>query len=585
MTDAALDYNLQIVFDYIATRDELNAARRTALQGAIRRVGKWIDLPLERIPSDRKVLRKTVEGLNHSQIGITKKTLANTVSLLNAALDLHGKRADKARTMLSPEWTAALDLIETEWLRFKVLQFARYCDANDIKPCDVNEATFDAWQLWREEYASLTKDPSRAVQDGRKAWNKACALTGFPGSPIKIPSKRKSRLVPLDQLPTSLATELEAYRLYLTQARNQPGGLRGLTRPDTKLNERARSKPVSERVATERVNAIRMAATSLIETGEEAPEDLTSISDIVSADSAALTAELIISRTGNVSEYPHTIVKHLRSVAADWLTCDDAERDAFNTVLRWLSDQAGLGGLTQRNRARLLPFSNPENVARLISLPAQIMHGLEQDRRKTGKVTHLMACRARTAVAISVLTCLPIRRANLVAIKLGQHLTAPASKTAPMHLQFAPHEVKSQRAIGAPVRASVRDVIELYLKHYRPVLIGNADAGYLLTVDGGHAPVTGSNLANAVSALIRDEIGLSVNIHLFRHLMAAIILRQNPGQYEAVRALLGHSKDSRVTELYAEIETEIAAQVLDEAITASAQSARSPRRVTRRWKR
>ena len=49
-----------------------------------------------------------------------------------------------------------------------------------------------------------------------------------------------------------------------------------------------------------------------------------------------------------------------------------------------------------------------------------------------------------------------------------------------------------------------------------------------------------------VQLFIKEQTGIRLNIHLFRHLTGYIYLHHYPGQYEPVRQLLGH-KDVRTT--------------------------------------
>ncbi len=62
---------------------------------------------------------------------------------------------------------------------------------------------------------------------------------------------------------------------------------------------------------------------------------------------------------------------------------------------------------------------------------------------------------------------------------------------------------------------------------------------------------------------------LTINMHLFRHIAAKIWLDANPGQYEVLKRLLGHSRLSQTLNLYAGFEagtsTRLFAAVVDAA--------------------
>jgi hypothetical protein len=64
-------------------------------------------------------------------------------------------------------------------------------------------------------------------------------------------------------------------------------------------------------------------------------------------------------------------------------------------------------------------------------------------------------------------------------------------------------------------------------------------------------------------------MGLKVNMHLFRHIAAKLLLEARPGQYEVVRRLLVLSGMSQTLNCYAGFEagtaTRLLAEVLDKA--------------------
>ena len=63
-----------------------------------------------------------------------------------------------------------------------------------------------------------------------------------------------------------------------------------------------------------------------------------------------------------------------------------------------------------------------------------------------------------------------------------------------------------------------------------------------------------SGLSTRIAARIRKETGLEVHTHLFRHFAAKVWLDANPGQYEALRRILGHAELSSTLNAYAGFE-------------------------------
>lgn len=85
-------------------------------------------------------------------------------------------------------------------------------------------------------------------------------------------------------------------------------------------------------------------------------------------------------------------------------------------------------------------------------------------------------------------------------------------------------------------------------------------------------------LGKAITKTIRDETGLDVNPHLFRHVGAKIFLREQPGAYEAVRRLLAHSQTSSTIDAYAGFETDAVASAYARILEAAAAAAPMKRR-------
>lgn len=80
-----------------------------------------------------------------------------------------------------------------------------------------------------------------------------------------------------------------------------------------------------------------------------------------------------------------------------------------------------------------------------------------------------------------------------------------------------------------------------------------------------------NTLSRSVFRTIRKRTGLDVNVHLFRHLAAMLYLEARPGEYEAVRRLLGHTQLSRTLNSYAGFEAGTATRLFGDIIDAERQ--------------
>ena len=69
---------------------------------------------------------------------------------------------------------------------------------------------------------------------------------------------------------------------------------------------------------------------------------------------------------------------------------------------------------------------------------------------------------------------------------------------------------------------------------------------------------SGHDIAIGMIKRIKEDIGVGFNMHLMRHLAVLRFLNTHPGQYEIVRAILGHRKVSTTIAFYAGLETDAA---------------------------
>ena len=96
--------------------------------------------------------------------------------------------------------------------------------------------------------------------------------------------------------------------------------------------------------------------------------------------------------------------------------------------------------------------------------------------------------------------------------------------------------------------------VDAHLAERAPSLCA-PDCQYLFPATRKAGPVSGNRLSERIKKRVRNEIGVEMNAHLFRHLAVMIYLDANPGGYEVARQMLGHSSVSRTISVYSGLET------------------------------
>ena len=167
------------------------------------------------------------------------------------------------------------------------------------------------------------------------------------------------------------------------------------------------------------------------------------------------------------------------------------------------------------------------------------------------------------ALAIAIFLNCPIRRKNMAEIHLEQNLHRPGDGR--VFLVFEADQVKNEKRIEFELPKSVVNLIDRHLASRTPQLCPPGTL-WLFPRRDGSAPVHLDQFAGRIKQRVFKELGLKVNVHLFRHIAAKIWLDANPGHYEALRRLLGHKELSQTINAYAGFEAGTATRLFAEAV-------------------
>jgi integrase len=148
-------------------------------------------------------------------------------------------------------------------------------------------------------------------------------------------------------------------------------------------------------------------------------------------------------------------------------------------------------------------------------------------------------------------------------IHLEQNLQRPGDGR--VFLVFEADDVKNEQRIEFELPKTIVKLIDRHLATRTPQLCP-AGTPWLFPRRDGTAPMNLSQFAARVRQRVFKELGLTVNVHLFRHIAAKIWLDANPGHYEALRRLLGHKELSQTINAYAGFEAGTATRLFAETV-------------------
>jgi integrase len=235
-------------------------------------------------------------------------------------------------------------------------------------------------------------------------------------------------------------------------------------------------------------------------------------------------------------------------------------------------------GITEKNRRRIAVFRDHRHVGDLLLLPFKLMKRADSGTLAPNKAAALM----RTAVAIELKIMCPVRLQNLSEINVDTDLVRSRSgKGASVNLFIPGKRTKNGEDIELELPKQTVGLIDHYLARYRNELIlperrGSAPRYLFPQPDG--SPVRGKNLAQAICYLLKRELGITFNVHLFRHLGCFLYLRTHPGQLDVMRRVLGHKDGDTTRKFYAFIEQQQAFQLFDQFMLNVRDSALRPTR-------
>jgi integrase len=518
--------------------------RRHDLMSAVRRVTGLLDgLPAD-IPADPEALRRRLSLLTPAAAGITRSRWRNIRALLTAALALTGAKVlrRRRRDSLEPAWLALLLRVGDSYERARLSRFFSWASMNGIGPDDVDNRTITDFAECLKRDSLLERQPE-IVRGLCLAWNR-CAeeIEAWPAARLAVPNRRRDYTLPPATYPASFVADVEGYIAHLAG-----GDLFDAT-------GRAPASPATLRDVRMRMFAM---AAALVHSGR-APDKIRSLADLVAPDSVRTALTFLWSRNGKrKTGHIHNCALAALKIAKWWVKAPAEQIAALQTIRRQVDPQST--GMTERNRARLRQFDDPENLGRLINLPETILRSTPGSE----SVGYAAAHRVQLALAVGILLVAPMRMKNLAALHLGRHL----SRTRPggvRHIVIPPEEVKNRTPLSFEVADFLSELLDFYLVQCRPILSDDPN-GYVFPARGGNAKRPGL-LGTQIKRLIARETGINLNPHAFRHLSAMLFLAAHPGEYETVRLFLGHKSLNTTVRAYCGLEQADALRRLDALI-------------------
>jgi len=543
--------------------------------------GEWLKRDTGSVPADPKWVREKFSEWAPATFNVSQKRFSNIKSSIKAALEIAGviPGDKKPIRQVDPEWRKLYDAVaqmekhsKKSWLAPALSPFIRFCDGENILPRDVSDETINAFAAYRDAY-DLSGDISKKITSTRTAWNNAVEnVPGWPAVKLSAGLTREFLNLPTEDFLESFQEDLRQYDqcrgMHPSHWSQSASRIDRVRRKREIAKERGRKKelkPLGKETVKSHVKTIKLFASAAVRTGMMDVEDIHTLADVVDVGVVAEVIEKDVEpRLGSATSYAGNLVKQMKSVATRWILDISADELMDFSELRGdVEINYKHGSMSEKDRKRLAPFlSNMNNMSTLVSFPVWVIEDAERVRKKTKSVRIDMAHDVQTAIMCIIEQTLPVRVGDLRKTLITGNIIWPTMKGGQAILHYHPGKNGGDKSLQAPLVAWKTQLLEIYIKHYLPVLRNDPANPYLFPGLKDGEPKSYSAVSRQCGRLIKVWTGHTVNMHLWRKLMGGYLLAQTKNM-ELVEDLLGHVRGSDATKVYTEMQSAWAVAELD----------------------
>jgi integrase len=540
---------------------KLTATRRRDLVSAVKRVAILLGDEPAAIPLDMGAISARLAGVNPVAVGISTKRLANIRSDFLAGAKASGLMPVTlaAKSPLSQAWVDLFARRSGRRTHIGLSRLARYASAHGVRPEDINdEAIGDFIAAVREQ--SLSPRPTVLHRRVTRIWNEAARDPALGLRPVTVPSYRTPKRINWGLLPQSFSRDVDDYLSWC--AVSDPFAVD------------ARPRALAPRTLRLRRDEIHAAVTALVECGTK-PSAIRALADLVSPNHfKCILRRRLDSVSGEENTFNHFLGKALVQIAHEWVKVD---AQGLAELKRLVSKMpARVPGLTNKNKRSLRQFDDPAVLRRLYSLPERLLAEVKRESKPNFRTL----AKAQAALAIAILSYMPLRPQNLTSLAFGTHLFMREGARAISTLELPASEVKNGKELAFDVPPHIAKMLIDYRDRFAPKIIGHRPTRVFVNADG--TPKNQATVACLVMIYLRKRAGIVLTPHQFRHLSAKVHLDAEPGAFETVKQFLGHKSIKTTVGAYAGIDSRRAARrhqdLIEQALAAEMPARRSNRR-------
>lgn len=515
-----------------------DTGRRDTLS-ALRVLADKAKLDLEATPATAEAVRPLLEALTAPALGVTPKRLVNVRSLVTRAVERFGApRSWITRSITpAPEWQALLAKAPKRQYAWSLSRLACYCTVKGLRPEDVRAETLIGL-LAALEAECISRKPRSIIKQTIAIWNMCSRrVPDWPQIALSSPTKADPFMLPLSAFPEGFQADVAAWE-------------RRMTAPDP-LDPSAPTRPLRAATLASYVLSFRRAASALVRNEVLQIDQITGLDVLVQPENLKAGLRPFLPPQGSERDtgYVHKMAVQLRAVAQYLVGVDQEQLREITAIVNRLAPRDGQG-MRRRNRERLKPFDDEVIVQRFLRLPAE-----EYARARRQNNLLRRAKGVERALAIALLLSTGLRVKTLRTLRIDKQIARRGGRT---FLHLAGSDMKTGRELDLELPPETVELLDRFLEDHRGRLPG-ADGPHLFpSPDGG--PRSYSSMRDAVSRTFRKHLGIEISPHLFRHIIAKIVIERDPGLMNDVSRMLGHKSINTTYGAYLGTETPAASR-------------------------
>ena len=446
----------------------LTPVRRRDLRSAVHRVAVLIGEVPGHIPLDMAHIAARLAAVNPVAAGISAKTLANIRSHFLAAVResrlqpvLPSRKAE-----LSPEWERLFAEASAKRYRLGLARLARYASGAGIAPAGVGDRVL-VGLIDEVRRGSLHHNPNVLHRQLAVTWNSLVAA--FPQFGLQAVMKPCFRAPPKRvewaSLTEAFRTDVEAYLEWCS----------GID----PFADDARPRSLKPRTLRLRRNQIHAAVTALV-ASDVSCAAIESLGDLVTeAHFRKILRRRHAETNGEANNFNRDLAEALVQIAREWVKVDSPRLE----TLKKLTAKVPMPpkGLTKKNDKATRQFDDPAVVRRLLDLPDELWREVKGEAKPNFRTL----ARAQAALAIAIVTFIPLRSDNLHKLEFDRHIFLRGSARAKSSLEIAAEEVKNgDTPLAYDIPLPIAKKLIEYRERIAPAIIERRTSRLFVKQDG-----------------------------------------------------------------------------------------------------